>query len=296
MQFQVFQEARKGARPNNQDRIGYVFTNECLMMVVCDGMGGHARGEIASQIAVESLAKSFRQTAAPKIKDPATFLARNIMFAHEAILNFARVKSMNETPRTTCVAAIIQDGQAWWAHVGDSRLYMMRSGSIYKRTVDHSHVQSLIDSKIITEDQAAVHPDRNKIFNCLGQPVNPRIDVNPPVALMRQDKILLCSDGFWGPLAIDLIASSLDHGHLGINIPILMDLAESLAGRECDNLSVVAMSWLSSSGLARDVVQAPKIPNDVSVDNDALTLAVRAIRMACRARPSFKEHLTSSPP
>jgi len=289
VQFQIFKDARKGARATNQDRIGYVYTNECLMMIVCDGMGGHAKGEVASQIAVESLSKSFRQSADPKIKDPATFLAKTILFAHEAILNFARVQEMPETPRTTCVAAIVQDGKVWWGNVGDSRLYMIRSGAVHKRTVDHSHVQSLQDAGLITAAQAMVHRDRNKIFNCLGQPMNPRIDVTPPVVLEPQDKIVLCSDGFWGPLRPETIARSLDYGHLGVNIPILMDLAETVSGRECDNLSVVAMNWFSSSGIVKDAARLPPLSDDAIIDDAALSLSRETIRMACRARPSFRQ-------
>lgn len=289
MQFQVFQEARKGARPSNQDRIGYVYTNDCLMMIVCDGMGGHARGEVASQIVVDSLAKSFRQSASPKIKDPATFLARTILFAHDAILNFTRVQNMPETPRTTCVAAIVQDGRAWWAHVGDSRLYMLRNGDIFDRTIDHSHVQNLIDQGVITTEQAASHPDRNKIFNCLGQPIPPRIDVHPPISLNPNDKLVLCSDGFWGPLLPSFVAQSLENGRLGVNVPMLMDLAEVLAGRECDNLSAVAMSWISSTGSARDAALPAPPPEDLIIDDYALEMSSRMIHMTMRARPSFKE-------
>lgn len=288
MQFQVFQSTRTGARPTNQDRIGYVYTNDCLMMVVCDGMGGHARGEVASQIAVESLASSFREAALPKIKDPATFLARNIFFAHEAILNFAQVQEMKETPRTTCVAAIVQDGKAWWAHVGDSRLYMTRMGAVVKRTIDHSHVQNLVDAGVITPEQALVHPERNKIFNCLGQPVHPRIDVNPPVQLLPGDKIVLSSDGFWGPLDPEMIARSTEYGHLSVNIPILMDLAEALAGRECDNLSVVAMNWLGVTGAPRHAGKAASKPDEAIIDDAALALSTDVITAATRARPHFR--------
>jgi hypothetical protein len=99
----------------------------------------------------------------------------------------------------------------------------------------------------------------------------------------------LCSDGFWGPLRPEHIANCLETGHLGVNIPILMDLAETTAGRECDNLSVVAMNWLSPIGLAKEAARPPPLPEDAIIDDAALALSIETIRMACRARPAFKE-------
>lgn len=288
MQFKMFQEARKGARPSNQDRIGYVYTNDCLMMIVCDGMGGHARGEVASQIAVDSLANSFRKNASPKIKDPATFLARSILLAHNTILTFAKAQDMPETPRTTCVAAIVQDGKAWWAHVGDSRLYLLRAGLVQDRTIDHSHVQNLIDQGAITEAQAIVHPERNKIFNCLGQPVPPRIDVHPSTTLRANDKLVLCSDGFWGPLLPEFLAKSLEHGRAGVNIPMLMDVAEALSGRECDNLSAVSMTWIANEGSAKNAGFPDPAAEELDVDEQALSMSMSVILKTLCARPSFK--------
>ena len=244
MQFQIFQESRIGARPTNQDRVGYVATSGSLLMTVCDGMGGHARGEIASQICLDSISNSFKNAANPKLKDPVSFLIGAIQRAHDEILSYARLLNLAEAPRTTCVAAVLQDGKASWAHVGDSRLYFLGSGKVHARTIDHSHVQSLIDRGFITLEQSLKHPERNKIFNCLGQSVNPRIDFSDPITLLDNDKLLLCSDGFWGPLSPELLAKSVEFGSIGVNIPMLMDLAEVMSGRECDNLSVIAMTWM----------------------------------------------------
>lgn len=288
MQFKMFQESRKGARPSNQDRIGYVYTNDCLMMIVCDGMGGHARGEVASQIVVDSLAKSFRQSAGPKIKDPSSFLARSILLAHNTILTFAKAQDMPETPRTTCVAAIVQNGEAWWAHVGDSRLYLLRAGLVENRTIDHSHVQNLIDQGEITEAEATVHPDRNKIFNCLGQPVPPRIDVHSFTTLRAGDKLVLCSDGFWGPLLPEFVAKNLEHGHAGVNMPMLMDVAEALSGRGCDNLSVVSMTWIGLEGLAKNAAFSDPAAEYLDIDDQALEVSTNVILQTLCARPSFK--------
>lgn len=289
MRFQVFQESRQGARPTNQDRIGYVYTNECLLMVVCDGMGGHFRGEIASQMTVEVMARDFRRYASPKLRDPAHFLASSILSGHQAIGRFAINNGLAETPRTTCVACVVQEGRVWWAHVGDSRLYMIRGGAILHRTIDHSHVQTLLDAGSITVEQAAVHPERNKIFNCLGQPTSPRIDVHPGTTLIEGDRLLLASDGLWGPLEPDFLANSLAIGNLEISTPMLMDLAETLSGRECDNLSGVAMHWASTAGQPRDIQRPPLDPDEAIVRDDDLRLAASMIYMTNNARPSFRK-------
>lgn len=289
MRFQVYQESRQGARPTNQDRIGYVYTNECLLMVVCDGMGGHYRGEIASQITVEVMARDFRRYAAPRLRDPAHFLASAILSSHQAIGQLAANNGLSETPRTTCVACVVQEGKVWWAHVGDSRLYMIRAGAMFRKTIDHSHVQTLLDCGSITQEEAAVHPDRNKIFNCLGQPTTPRIDVSQSTLLHEGDRLLLASDGLWGPLDPDFVAKSLATGDLSVATPMLMNLAEALSGRECDNLSGVSMCWMGLGGSPRDVQKSDFRAEAAIVRDDDLQMAAQMIGMACYARPTFRK-------
>lgn len=110
-------------------------------MVVADGMGGHYYGEIAAQIAVQTLVESFQREANPTITDPFLFLQKSMMNAHRAIADFSATHRLKDSPRTTCVASIIQHNVAYWAHSGDSRLYLMRNGRVITHTRDHSRVQ-----------------------------------------------------------------------------------------------------------------------------------------------------------
>src|SRR6478609_10036696 len=168
MRFTIFQESLKGQRKINQDRPAYTYSRDTLLLVVADGMGGHAGGEIAAQIAVRLFIERFQQEAKPTLKNPLKFLQDSMVRAHQALGSYANQFSMLETPRTTCVACIVQSTHAYWAHVGDSRLYLFRQGSLIGITKDHSKVQYLVDQGLIGVADMAEHPDRNKVFSCLG--------------------------------------------------------------------------------------------------------------------------------
>jgi serine/threonine protein phosphatase PrpC len=243
MRFSIFQESRKGGRKANQDRTSYAYTREALLMVVADGMGGHLHGEVASQIAVQLLTEAFQRQAQPTLVEPLGFLQKSIRDAHLALGDYAETRNLIESPHTTCVACVVQDSTAYWAHAGDSRLYHVREGRIHAQTRDHSRVQMLVDQGRVREEAVAAHPDRNKIFNCLGATTLPQVELSKPTPLRQDDILMLCSDGVWGPLLGRLITATLMKSDLMKAIPELLDLAELRAGADSDNLSVVAMSW-----------------------------------------------------
>jgi len=243
MKFSIYQESRQGPRKANQDRVAYCYSRDSLCMIVADGMGGHLHGEVAAQIGTQFIAEAFQRQATPRIEEPFRFLLDTIMNAHLAIIDYANVRGLLETPRTTVVACIVQDGLAYWAHVGDSRLYLVRDGRIEAQTKDHSRVQALVDSGRIREEAVAQHPERNKIFNCLGQMAPPKIDLSRPTALRHGDTLLLCSDGLWGPLSGRSICEALLRDDIMAAVPNLLDQAEARSGRDGDNLSAIAMTW-----------------------------------------------------
>lgn len=248
MKFTIYQETRQGPRKSNQDRVAYVYSRDALCMVVADGMGGHLHGEVAAQIATQFIAEAFQREAQPRLADPVRFLLDAITNAHHAIIDYANVRSLLETPRTTCVACVVQDGAAHWAHVGDSRLYVIRDGRVEAQTKDHSRVQLLVDAGRIREEAVAAHPDRNKIFNCLGQMNPPRVDLSRRTMLRHGDIVLLCTDGVWGPLTGRNIVEALLRADIMTAVPQLLDQAELRAGKDGDNASVVAMTWAEEGG------------------------------------------------
>ena len=260
MKFSIYQESRKGGRKYNQDRMGYVFSRDALMMIVADGMGGHMHGEIAAQITVEFIGQKFQSEAQPKLVAPETFLTEAVGGAHSAILQYAEKHALLETPRTTVVVAVVQDGATWWAHAGDSRIYHLRAGQIVTQTRDHSRVQQLVLQGVVREEAVAAHPDRNKIFNCLGAHVDPQIELSPRARLQEGDTLLLCTDGVWGPLPSRLIATAFLNDSLNRAVPEMMQQAERRAGSEPDNLTAVAMTWNELSVAGPDSVSTLTLP------------------------------------
>ena len=237
MKFSIVQDTRKGGRPYNQDRLVYCEAPQALLMAVADGMGGYAGGELAAQTAVKTLAKAFRAEARPRLASPAAFFARAIPEIHEAITSRLR------EARTTLVACVIQDGCAHWTHVGDSRFYLMRAGRIFARTKDHSVVQELIDAGRMREEAVSMHPDRSKLLRCLGGQTVPLASPTAAAPLAKNDVLLLCTDGLWGPLTPQRLLTGFIGKELTKALADLLDLAEERAGLDCDNVSAIAMHW-----------------------------------------------------
>ena len=129
-----------GSRSCNQDRCMILGNATSTLMVMADGLGGHPRGEVAAQIVVDVCETLFRHAPKP-IPDPEHFMLHCIGKAHQSILRFGRRQTPPIAPRTTAVLAIVQDGVAYWVHVGDSRLYLIRDHQILAQTSDHATVR-----------------------------------------------------------------------------------------------------------------------------------------------------------
>ncbi len=266
MKFAIAQQSRVGARKYNQDRIGHWSTPGALLMVVADGMGGHAHGEIAAQVTVDILGRAFAQEAKPKLAEPARFLPRLVAASHAGILLDAQERKLREAPRTVVVACLVQDGFAHWAHTGDCRLYLFRNGQIHARTRDHSVVQQLVDEGRIREEAVASHPDRNRLLQCLGGVHAPRIDVGSE-RLAMNDIVMLCSDGVWGPLTQRQMLHAMFNRTLPLAVQELAELAEARAGGESDNTSLIALHWQEPQVRPADdgprTVPYDELPTDV---------------------------------
>lgn len=243
MKYVVYQASRRGGRPVNEDRVAYAYTSEALFMVVADGMGGHNHGQVAAQMLVQTMVSLFQARAIPRLPNLQGFLLDGIYAAHDAINEYALRKGLKDPPRTTCVAAVVQRGTACWAHVGDSRLYHFDKRSLVERTRDHSAVQQLVEEGLLDEDQISLHPDRNKLYNSVGGFALPDIELSELVPLKEGDVLLLCSDGVWGEIKDREMLSTLRAYPLDRAIRHIMDHAEFRGGRNCDNLSIVAMRY-----------------------------------------------------
>jgi serine/threonine protein phosphatase PrpC len=248
MKFTIFQESRIGKRKNNQDRLSYCYSREALLMVVADGMGGYLHGEIAAQIAVQYLTETFQRESLPRLPDPFMFLSWGLTNAHHAITDYAAAHGLPETPRTTCVACIVQDNIAYWAHAGDSRLYVIRDGRVLAQTRDHSRVQMMVDQGLITETEALHHPARNRVYSCLGGDHTPQIDFSRKTPLSSGDVLILCTDGVWGPLDETTLTRMLENASVAQAVPQVLSAAEMRAGDTCDNLSLIALNWEDNYG------------------------------------------------
>src|SRR4029079_178482 len=139
MRFSVYQVSRKGGREKNEDRMGYCYTRDSGLFGPGGGMRGHPEAEVASQLALQTLAPLFQRDSRPTLSDPLRFLHEAIIAGHHQLLRYATQKSLIDTPRTTVVACVLQGNAAYWAHCGDSRLYMVRGDKLIARTRDHSY-------------------------------------------------------------------------------------------------------------------------------------------------------------
>ena len=249
MQFSVYQESLIGGRKVNQDRMGYSFTRDALLLLLTDGMGGHLRGEMAATIAMQTIATLFQQQANPYVKKPERFLEDCFLAAHREIHRYRAINNLPETPRTTIVACLIQHNNALWAHCGDSRLYWMRNGQILARTRDHSRLETLIAQGKVDASERATHPDRNKLFNCLGAPNLPIVEISRRASLMPGDILLLCSDGLWSMLPDHLLAQRLQDNTVMRAVPDLLKTAVGIGGKNSDNATALALMWQGSKDL-----------------------------------------------
>jgi serine/threonine protein phosphatase PrpC len=237
MKFSVFQISRRGAREKNEDRMGYCYTRASGLFVLADGMGGHPEGEVAAQLALQTISALYQRDARPLVQDPVDFLSHALMAAHHQIIRYASEKGMLDTPRTTLVAAILQGSSATWVHCGDSRLYVVRNGELLTRTRDHSYLE---------QNAGAANRDRinrNILFTCLGSPTKPVFDVTGPVVLQEGDRILLCSDGLWSSVEESEIVQRLSAQPVSESVPDLVEVALRNGGPTCDNVTVIALEW-----------------------------------------------------
>ncbi len=249
MQYEIGQANRLGNRSTNQDRFTAIETPEGILLVLGDGMGGQAYGEVAAEILVETAREIYLLEPRPVLKAK-DLLTTVIMTAHRRIVEFGEQQLPPATPGTTAVLCLIQAGEAYWAHVGDSRLYVYQQGLPLYRTTDHSYVEHLFQRGEISRWEQESHPQRNQITQCLGcRREEPSISFSNRVTLKQNDIVLLCSDGLWGPLDDAQLGTLLEQcSTLDGALNELAERAERASYPQSDNISALALRFIACEG------------------------------------------------
>ena len=238
--FEAAKVSILGERPVNQDRCLVLAAGDTVLLGLADGLGGHPRGEVAAQLLVDVCETLFRHAPKP-IYDPQHFMLQCIGKAHHAILQYGRRQEPPLAPRTTAVLAIVQAGTAYWAHVGDSRLYLIRDGRALAHTRDHSQVRFV--------RQSAAEPPRARpsLTRCLGgMPQPPTTTCGAPTPLHPGDTLVLCSDGLWNQLPAAALTGAFD-GAAAVEAGLRSLADRAAAMPNSDNVTAVALRWLAPS-------------------------------------------------
>jgi serine/threonine protein phosphatase PrpC len=240
MHREIIHVTRQGDRAANQDRCRAVERAGGVLLLLADGMGGHPRGELAAQVFIDSMARQFNGAALPLAK-PEEFLRCSIEQSHHDIVAAGLQQMPPVEPRTTAVACLLQERQACWAHVGDSRLYLIRDGTVLARTLDHSLVEEMIQRGELEEAGRERHPLRNYVSRSLGGDQRPPgITLSEPCTLRSGDLLLLCSDGLWASAPEAHMAGLADAGLLQQAANRLAVAAERAAHPGSDNITLLA--------------------------------------------------------
>lgn len=235
-----------GDREDNQDRVAVAVSDNAAFLAVVDGMGGHADGGRAADTALKSMLDAFWRPPHP-LFDPLGFVHLALSRAHDDVVKLGNGLTIDARPRATTAICIVQQGAAFWAHVGDSRVYLIRRGAIEERTRDHSHVEMLRQEGRISEEEMATHPMRNFVECCLGgDTAIPEMTITARRRLNPGDVLLLCTDGVWSNVRdaeIEAVATS-PGAQLRPSLEALAERAIDLAAPFADNASAAVLRWL----------------------------------------------------
>jgi serine/threonine protein phosphatase PrpC len=242
MRYSIVHDTRTGARSNNQDRVAFSENQNGIFMVVADGMGGHARGDAAAQITVDCLIESFNYQGQSRIDDPAAFIVLSMNFAHLSVNRMTRMEGLDDNmPRTTCVACLVQNGYAYWGHVGDSRLYMFGDGELLSRTVDHTTTDQLHQDSAV--DEHFQRFGQGQVFRCIGGNKRPVVSLGAETHLGQGDTILLCTDGVWRAFRDDQLLAYVNKDNLEVAVEDMLAFAQRCFAHKCDNLTALMFRW-----------------------------------------------------
>ncbi len=245
MQIEYAKVSALGDRQDNQDRAAVVVSEEAALLLVFDGMGGHSDGAKAADTGLKVVQDLFMKATQP-IFDPQGFLYMALSKAHDKVVALGEDVAVDFRPRATCAVCLVQEGRAFWAHIGDSRIYQVRDGAVLTRSRDHSHVEVLIQEGAISEEEAQDHPMRNFVECCIGgdAPV-PDMTVTGGKKLEAGDVLLACSDGLWSGLSDEEMAGigAPGENNLVENLKRLSMKALNVNSPYSDNTTGTALRW-----------------------------------------------------
>ena len=184
-----------GGRKINEDASRYLMPSaERGCWVVADGLGGHGGGDVASKIVADTIVDAYRY----KPEFSSAHLRKMLEFAQYALLSRQQDDYRLSAMRSTVVVLLLEETKAWWAHMGDTRLYHLANNRVVHRTKDHSVSQAMVDAGDIAYKDIPHHEDRNRLTRSLGNDGQVRSTIpGQPVPVGAGDAILLCTDGFW---------------------------------------------------------------------------------------------------
>ena len=240
-----------GNRAEQQDRAS-LFAHPkrpgMMMAVLADGMGGHSGGAMAAEQVIIRAKQNF-ESYAPLHEAPQELLSSIIDEAH-TIIKLTRFTSEKD-PHSTAVTFLLQQGKAYWAHCGDSRLYYFRETQTVARSGDHSLVGELVRKGRLDEAGALKHPQRNVLLSCLGSEREPRIEYGLADKLDVGDSFLLCSDGLWAYFTDFELASTIHTRTPRAAAERLIQLARERGNGCGDNISLVIVKLVVPPSSAR---------------------------------------------
>lgn len=228
-----------GGRQINEDTIKTVTDGNNYLFIVCDGLGGHGMGDVASQLVADVFIEQFNKGILGN-----DFLPNTFMVAQNRLVESQEKQGIKNKMRTTASVLLINDGTVYIGHVGDSRIYVIANDKILKRTVDHSVPQMLALSGEISENEIRNHPDRNILLRAMGTEWDaPMYDLMQPIKLDECQAFLLCSDGFWENIDEDAMLETLNKSKSVENWVELMlnAVKENSKNIKMDNYSVIAI-------------------------------------------------------
>ncbi len=231
-------------RENNEDLFSYwepkgeaEFRRKGRLVIVADGMGGYEGGQEASRIAVETVVKTY---SASRDGDPRSLLIAGFQAAHRRIQEHAGEHPVLQGMGTTCTAAVLLDHSLYYAHIGDSRLYLARESKIHRISRDQSYVGRLLEQGIISPEEAGSHPQRHILTSALGAG-NDVLPESPeePMELEKDDVLILCTDGLWGQVSEDEILEAVTAKKPAEACRALIETAKEHGGPDNITLQVV---------------------------------------------------------